>query len=82
MWTKPKSGTTSRRSNDDMPKCKQTGVVVTGQTAFMNHGKPQAVDGSIVQCGCSYGSNVVIAGEKPAMSRVFSPVSSENQYQR
>ncbi|EOD6330343.1 hypothetical protein ACRBF7_004130 [Providencia stuartii] len=48
----------------------------------MNHGKPQAVDGSIVQCGCSYGSNVVIAGEKPAMSRVFSPVSSENQYQR
>ncbi|MEY1161487.1 MULTISPECIES: DUF4225 domain-containing protein [Providencia] len=64
------------------PKCKQTGVVVTGQTAFMNHGKPQAVDGSIVQCGCSYGSNVVIAGEKPAMSRAFSPVSSENQYQR
>lgn len=57
-------------------------MVVTGQTAFMNHGKPQAVDGSIVQCGCSYGSNVVIAGEKPAMSRVFSPVSSENQYQR
>ena len=63
------------------PKCKQLGKVMTGENSFMNLGQLQAVDGSIVQCGCPYGANKVIAGDPPVMSRAFSPVSSENQYQ-
>lgn len=43
------------------PQCKQTGKIATGDRRMMNNGKPQAVDGSIVQCGCPYGSNTVIA---------------------
>lgn len=43
------------------PKCGQTGKVITGENRISNHGKAQAVHGSIVQCGCPFGSNVVIA---------------------
>lgn len=43
------------------PKCGETGKVVTGETLFDNHGKAQAVHGSIVQCGCPFGANIVLA---------------------
>lgn len=43
------------------PKCGQVGKIVTGENRINNHGKAQAVNGSIVQCGCPLGSNVVIA---------------------
>lgn len=43
------------------PKCGQTGKVITGESRISNHGKAQAIHGSIVQCGCPFGSNVVIA---------------------
>ncbi|HFS8238400.1 PAAR domain-containing protein [Proteus mirabilis] len=43
------------------PKCKQIGKVITGESRINNHGKAQAINGSIVQCGCPLGSNIVIA---------------------
>lgn len=46
-------------------KCRQTGVVVSGQQAFLNHGKLQAVHDSIVECGCPDGTNKVIAYSDP-----------------
>lgn len=41
------------------PKCGQPGIVISGQQGFLNHGKLQAVHGSIVSCGCPSGSNTV-----------------------
>ena len=47
------------------PECGQTGVVVSGLQAFLNHGKLQAVHDSIVECGCPDGTNKVIAYSAP-----------------
>ncbi|HID5222381.1 TPA: PAAR domain-containing protein [Proteus mirabilis] len=43
------------------PKCGETGTIITGENRINNHGKAQAIEGSIVRCGCPVGSNVVIA---------------------
>lgn len=47
------------------PECGQTGVVVSGLQAFLNHGKLQAVHDSIVECGCPDGTNKVVAYSDP-----------------
>lgn len=44
---------------------------------MMNNGKPQAVDGSIVQCSCPYGTNTVIAATSSAESQGFGSVVSQ-----
>ena len=59
------------------PQCKQTGTIATGDSRMMNNRKPQAVDGSIVQCGCPYGTNTVIAATSPAESQGFGSVVSQ-----
>lgn len=59
------------------PQCKQTGTIATGDSRMMNNRKPQAVDGSIVQCGCPYGTNTVIAVTSPAESQGFGSVVSQ-----
>lgn len=60
------------------PQCKQTGTIATGDSRMMNNRKPQAVDGSIVQCGCPYGSNTIIAASyKNAGTFKFSPFSPQ-----
>lgn len=51
------------------PQCGQTGKVVTGENKINNYGKAQAIDGSIVQCGCPYGTNFVIAATPNISSR-------------
>ncbi|OEJ07585.1 hypothetical protein BHE89_04250 [Shigella sp. FC1967] len=43
------------------PQCGKLGIIITGEDRINNHGKIQAVHHSIVQCGCSLGSNFVIA---------------------
>lgn len=43
------------------PKCGKTGVVVEGESRFNMLGKPIALDGHLVSCGCPAGSNRVIA---------------------
>ena len=58
------------------PQCKQTGTIATGDSRMMNNRKPQAVDGSIVQCGCPYGTNTVIAVTSPAEFQGFGSVIS------
>ncbi len=68
------------------PQCKQTGTIATGDSRMMNNRKPQAVDGSIVQCGCPYGSNTIIAKASPANAtsltdvRAFSESKSHTGY--
>lgn len=68
------------------PGCGQTGKIVTGESRVINHGKSQAVNGSIVQCGCPFGSNVVIAGtpfahyKSPVNSPEFSGAESHTGY--
>ncbi len=59
------------------PQCKQTGTIATGDSRMMNNGKPQAVDGSIVQCSCPYGTNTVIAATSSAESQGFGSVVSQ-----
>ncbi|MDH0356392.1 PAAR domain-containing protein [Morganella sp. GD04133] len=59
------------------PQCKQTGTIATGDSRMMNNRKPQAVDGSIVQCGCPYGTNTVIAVTSPAEFQGFGSVISQ-----
>lgn len=59
------------------PQCKQTGTIATGDSRMMNNRKPQAVDGSIVQCGCPYGTNTIIAATSPAESQGFGSVVSQ-----
>lgn len=45
------------------PQCGKTGKVITGENRVVNHGKAQAVHGSLVQCGCPIGVNFVIASD-------------------
>lgn len=47
----------------ECPKCRQVGQVITGENRVMNHGKAQAVHGSIVRCGCPHGTHFVIADD-------------------
>ncbi|WOO51308.1 MULTISPECIES: DUF4225 domain-containing protein [Enterobacterales] len=54
------------------PKCGQAGKIATGENRINNHGKVQAVEGSIVQCGCPLGSNVVITDIPYSSPKVFS----------
>ncbi|WP_244179704.1 PAAR domain-containing protein [Proteus genomosp. 4] len=66
------------------PKCRQAGKVITGENRINNHGKIQAVEGSIVQCGCPLGSNIVIAGDPRsnviASNTMIMPREPTNQY--
>ncbi|MFJ4440884.1 polymorphic toxin type 44 domain-containing protein [Pseudomonas sp. NPDC089422] len=50
------------------PMCGKEGTVVEGNEGFISDGKPVAVDGSLVACGCPSGSNRVMAnsGTGPA----------------
>lgn len=43
------------------PACKQIGVIDSGDETVILDGKPAAIDGSIIRCGCPYGSHRVIA---------------------
>lgn len=43
------------------PVCGQAGVVAEGAESFISDGQPVATDGSLVICGCSPGSNRVVA---------------------
>ncbi|MBK5007011.1 PAAR domain-containing protein [Pseudomonas sp. S32] len=43
------------------PVCEQAGVVAEGAESFISDGQPVATDGSLVICGCSPGSNRVVA---------------------
>ncbi|GEM_PF-2132051 len=61
------------------PQCKQTGTIATGDSRMMNNGKAQAVDGSIVQCGCPYGSNTVIASEPSLAARSEGVISTVSE---
>lgn len=47
-------------STTPCPKCKQIGTLVTGAQGIKLNGYFVAIDGSIVECGCSYGSNLLI----------------------
>ena len=58
------------------PQCKQTGTIATGDSRMMNNRKPQAVDGSIVQCGCPYGSNTIIAKASPVNATSLTDVTT------
>ncbi|HHZ8503648.1 TPA: PAAR domain-containing protein [Morganella morganii] len=58
------------------PQCKQTGTIATGDSRMMNNRKPQAVDGSIVQCGCPYGSNTIIAKASPVNATSLTDVTA------
>ncbi|HDF2342065.1 TPA: PAAR domain-containing protein [Morganella morganii] len=58
------------------PQCKQTGTIATGDSRMMNNRKPQAVDGSIVQCGCPYGSNTIIAKASPVNATSLTDVAA------
>ncbi|GAA0344336.1 PAAR domain-containing protein [Morganella psychrotolerans] len=56
------------------PRCGKTGTIVTGENRVSNHGKSPAIHGSVVQCGCPFGDNKIIAltdiadtGHKPDM---------------
>ena len=66
------------------PKCGNQGNVVTGENQVDNHGKAQAVHGSIVQCGCPFRSNTVIAvtplvsHPSTAFNATASPVSKND----
>lgn len=51
------------------PKCGQAGKIATGENRINNHGKVQAVEGSVVECGCPFGSNVVIASTTHTSAR-------------
>ncbi|WP_413483860.1 PAAR domain-containing protein [Morganella psychrotolerans] len=73
-------GTISLRVDDlttTCPKCEQTGKIVTGDRRMMNDGKAQAVDGSIVQCGCPYGANTVIAATPQTNAEGFGSAVSQ-----
>lgn len=73
-------GTISLRVDDlttVCPLCKQTGKIVTGDSRMMNYGKIQAVDGSVVQCGCPYGTNTVIAGTPYKNAGTFNALASD-----
>ncbi|ENY2674111.1 TPA: PAAR domain-containing protein [Proteus mirabilis] len=41
------------------PVCNEEGTIVTGEQGMILDGQKIAVEGSIVQCGCSYGKNRV-----------------------
>lgn len=43
------------------PKCGEVGEIISGEPRDTNNGKIAAVDGSIVHCGCTSGSNWIIA---------------------
>lgn len=62
------------------PKCKRKGTIITGIVIW---GELHAVEGSIVQCNCPYGSNVVIIDglqRKKLFSGLFSMELSECRY--
>ena len=44
------------------PQCNEIGFIVEGCNELLNAGIPVALHGHIVSCGCSYGTNRVIAG--------------------
>ncbi|WP_413491562.1 hypothetical protein [Morganella psychrotolerans] len=52
--------------------------MITGESRISNHGKAQAVDGSIVQCGCPFGSNVVIAATPYRNAEPFNLTTSDH----
>lgn len=49
------------------PKCGKVGTIIEGLPSFIIHGKPAALDGYIIACGCPAKSNRIIA----ANSRLF-----------
>lgn len=43
------------------PKCNSTGSIIEGAQSCLVMGKPAAYDGCIVSCGCTMGTNRIIA---------------------
>ncbi|AGZ37752.1 MULTISPECIES: PAAR domain-containing protein [Pseudomonas] len=54
------------------PRCGEEGVIIEGEQRWMQDGRPTAVDGSLVKCGCPLGSNRVLAplNQGPAPRRM------------
>ncbi|MBF8781556.1 PAAR domain-containing protein [Pseudomonas fulva] len=50
----------------ECPACGKTGTVAEGVPLFRCEGRPLTFDGALVACGCSHGSNRVIAPLEPA----------------
>lgn len=48
-------------STTPCPVCGEVGTVVEGVPWFVSYGRPVAVDGALVACGCPSGSNRVVA---------------------
>lgn len=61
------------------PKCGRPGVVAEGESKFNLLGKPIALDGHLVSCGCPPGSNRIIAplGELSSSSTTAAHSSAE-----
>ncbi|MFK8332365.1 PAAR domain-containing protein [Pseudomonas sp. BJa5] len=66
----------------ECPKCGQSGKIAEGDSRFTFHGKPVAVDGMLVACGCPPGSNRLIAPlgdwigpDRPSANRAAEPAS-------
>ncbi|MFJ4344848.1 PAAR domain-containing protein [Pseudomonas sp. NPDC089401] len=45
----------------DCPLCGEAGVIIEGERRWIQDGRPTAVDGTLVKCGCPLGSNRVVA---------------------
>jgi hypothetical protein len=60
------------------PKCGRPGIVVEGESKFKLLGKPIALDGHVVSCGCPPSSNRIIAplGELSSTSSTHSLTSN------
>lgn len=43
------------------PRCGVDGVIIEGEQRWVQDGRPTAVDGTLVKCGCPLGSNRVVA---------------------
>lgn len=43
------------------PRCGEVGIIIDGEQRWIQDGRPAAVDGTLVKCGCPLGSNRVVA---------------------
>ncbi|MFB4392097.1 MULTISPECIES: PAAR domain-containing protein [unclassified Pseudomonas] len=48
-------------STTPCPECGKVGTIVEGVPFFISNGRPVAVDGALVDCGCPSGNNRVVA---------------------